>query len=134
MFAEIRARFRYKKILPLIYDEGLRDAYTGVSVAGGQLAGKTVLVTGGTGGIGKALAIRFMAEGCHVIISGRDEKRLLDTISYLRTKVMDGDVRYITMDQSDEGSIRSAVDGLKKLEAYIDILINNAGIYTEADR
>ncbi len=41
-----------------------------------ELSGRTILVTGGTGGIGLALARRFLAAGNEVIICGRREDRL----------------------------------------------------------
>lgn len=49
-----------------------------------SLTGKTVLVTGATAGIGRQVAISVSEMGARVLITGRDEKRLADTLSNLR--------------------------------------------------
>ena len=49
-----------------------------------ELTGKTALITGGTSGIGLAIARRLLAEGAKVFICGRDEAKLADALAELK--------------------------------------------------
>ncbi|MBT2209315.1 SDR family NAD(P)-dependent oxidoreductase [Actinomadura sp. NEAU-AAG7] len=53
-----------------------------------RFTGKTVLITGGTSGIGFAAARRLLDEGAHVAVTGRDEKRLDDAVARLGEGVL----------------------------------------------
>ena len=82
------------------------------------LKGKSVLVTGGSKGIGLACAKAFAAEGCRLHLASRDKDRLAQA-----AKALGGDVKIHPADLRDAGH-------LKKLAADcadIDILVNNAG-------
>jgi NAD(P)-dependent dehydrogenase (short-subunit alcohol dehydrogenase family) len=81
------------------------------------LKGKSVLVTGGSKGIGLACAKAFAAEGCRVHLASRDKDRLAQA-----AKTLGGDVQTHSVD------LRNAA-ALKKLAADcdVDILVNNAG-------
>lgn len=124
----------YKAYKPLVYTESLRDAYLGTSICGGKLKGKTVLVTGGTGGIGVAIALRYINEECNVILAGRNAEKLEAVKEYLQIKTKTDRVQCITMDQCSKTSIELVVAQLKETENFIDILVNNAGVYTEVDK
>lgn len=91
---------------------------------------KTVLVTGGSKGIGKAIAIAFAEEGTNVIICGRGEEALKDTAREIET--LGGNVLAIQADvtnQTDvEHLISSAIDRYKT----IDILVNNTGVASDS--
>lgn len=76
---------------------------------------KRVLVTGGTRGIGKAIADQFKAEGCEVIITGIREE----------SKDTDG-FEYMSVDFGCESSTKCFFETLKSVE--FDVLINNVGI------
>jgi NAD(P)-dependent dehydrogenase (short-subunit alcohol dehydrogenase family) len=83
-----------------------------------RLKGKSVLVTGGSKGIGLACAKAFVAEGCRVHIASRDKDRLAQA-----AKTLGADVKTHSVDLRDGAA-------LKKLAADcgdIDILVNNAG-------
>jgi 3-oxoacyl-[acyl-carrier protein] reductase len=80
------------------------------------LAGKSVLVTGGSKGIGLACARAFAAEGCKVHIAARDHERLDKARSELRVQVHSVDLR-------DGAALRALADAC----ADVDILVNNAG-------
>lgn len=84
------------------------------------LQGRTALVTGGTSGIGLAIAEAYLRAGARVIISGRDEGRLSDAMSRLQSF---GSVSTVVMDVSHPDSFGSILAGF---EAF-DILVNNAG-------
>lgn len=125
---------KYEQLEPLKYSEYLSDSYLTSSVVGGRLAGKRVLITGGSGGIGKVLALRFMSERSVVTISGRNQEKLETTIDYLRKKNPQAKIDYILIDQSSQQSIDSVADYLKSINIIPDILVNNAGVYTDVDK
>ncbi len=82
------------------------------------LKGKSVLVTGGSKGIGLACARAFVAEGCRVHIAARDSERLRKA----RTELA-GDVNVHSVDLRDGAGLRQ----LAKDCEGVDILVNNAG-------
>lgn len=84
------------------------------------LQGRTALVTGGTSGIGLAIAEAYLKSGARVIISGRGESRLKDAMSRLQAF---GSVSMVVMDVSHPESFASILAGLEPF----DILVNNAG-------
>ncbi|MEO8724083.1 MAG: short-chain dehydrogenase/reductase [Sphingobium sp.] len=86
-----------------------------------QLAGKRALVTGGSKGIGLAVATSLVAEGCDVTISARDEQALEAAADALRAN--GGKVATITCDLVQEAGIRDVAERCGPL----DILVNNAG-------
>jgi NAD(P)-dependent dehydrogenase (short-subunit alcohol dehydrogenase family) len=88
------------------------------------LAGKRVLVSGGSSGIGLATARRFIEEGCPVFIAGLDAAEVGQAVAALRA---DGEISGLACDVSRDsevaGLVAAAWDGL----GGIDVLINNAG-------
>ncbi len=91
----------------------------------GQLQGKTALITGGTTGLGYAMAERFLEEGARVAITGRDEElgaRASDRLS------VGGDVRFLRADAADVSHVDASVDAAVDHLGGIDVLVNNAGI------
>lgn len=84
--------------------------------------GNTILITGGGSGIGRALAEAFHALGNQVIISGRSTKTLDAT-----TAANPG-MKSLTVDMTDEASIRSFAAKVEKEFPKLNVLINNAGI------
>ncbi|MDQ0809653.1 NAD(P)-dependent dehydrogenase (short-subunit alcohol dehydrogenase family) [Streptomyces sp. B3I7] len=85
------------------------------------LTGRTALVTGGGGGLGRAIAGALVADGARVVITGRDEVRLKETASRLGPNVA-----HRVCDVSRPEEVGSLVRGLADEE--ISILVNNAGI------
>lgn len=86
------------------------------------LSGKAIVVTGGSKGIGKAMAKRFIEEGADVLITGRDESVLETTSKELNCRKLVHDVSKVG---SMDSFIASCVDQFKKIP---DCLVCNAGV------
>ncbi|TDD93048.1 SDR family NAD(P)-dependent oxidoreductase [Actinomadura rubrisoli] len=84
-------------------------------------AGRTVLVTGGASGIGRAVAEAFAAAGDRVVIGDRDEVAAARAAKEL-------DARAVTMDVTDAESVRSAVAEVTGALGPVEVLVNNAGV------
>ncbi len=88
-----------------------------------ELTGKTALVTGASGGIGKAIATRLHQQGAYVVLHGTREEKLINLANQLGSNSS-----CITADLSDLEAVSSLVESASKLShSPIDILINNAG-------
>lgn len=133
MLEKLRKRLEYVEYKPLYYTDELMNLYCNSTVTGGEIAGKSVLITGGTGGIGLALAKRFLFEGCNVTISGRNEEKLRCVVSQTENRHK-GKLSYVVMDQLNIMDLTQCVKELYSSKKYIDIWINNAGIFTDEDK
>jgi uncharacterized oxidoreductase len=87
-----------------------------------KLQGNVILITGGTSGIGHALALQLLERGNTVLITGRSEERLAAA-----KRSLPG-VHGFVCDQSDPSSIARACDEMVSAFPRLNILINNAGI------
>jgi len=94
---------------------------------GGRMAGKTVLVTGGTGGIGRATALGLAAMGAHLAITGRDRDRADDAAREIRAG--GGRVDVFVADLSAQSEVRRLADEVLTSLPRIDVLVNNVGGY-----
>jgi hypothetical protein len=88
---------------------------------------ETVLITGGTSGIGLALAKRFAREGYHLVLVASGEKRLAKAKVLLKRINPDSRVTIICQDLSVSGAAEQVWKQVKKRGIRIDILVNNAG-------
>jgi NAD(P)-dependent dehydrogenase (short-subunit alcohol dehydrogenase family) len=93
------------------------------------LAGKGVLVTGGSSGIGLATARRFLEEGARVFVTGLDEHEVAAAIAELGDL---GEIGGIAGDVSSETAVERIVEHATEVLERIDVLINNAGIARKA--
>jgi len=91
-----------------------------------ELKGKKVLVTGGSKGIGKDIALAFVKQGADVVITGRNEADLVSTTNELRQ--IHPNAFYLKGDMQDIQIVYEMVDNVVSTLGNIDILINNAGI------
>jgi 3-oxoacyl-[acyl-carrier protein] reductase len=89
--------------------------------------GKVALVTGGTRGIGRAIAAAFSSLGVDVAITGRDAARVAEAARELSREAPRA-VKGVAMDVADRDAVDSAVKALVQERGRIDILVNNAGI------
>lgn len=85
-----------------------------------------VLVSGGSRGIGRAIAAGFAARGSHVVVSGREQDTLRETAHEISTG--ERAVRPIVCDVSSADAIRTLVARVMEDHARIDVLINVAGV------
>lgn len=89
-------------------------------------AARTVVVTGGGRGIGRAIALSFAEPGAHIVITSRTEEQLATTAAEIRAK--GAQATAIPMDVSDEASVAHGFGSLHGLVKNVNILINNAGV------
>jgi 3-oxoacyl-[acyl-carrier protein] reductase len=92
------------------------------------LRGRRVLVTGGSQGIGYAVAAGFLAEGCDVVIVARDQSRL-ETATATLSQLGTGQVEAASIDLAQAG----AAEELAEAYPDTDILVNNAGAVPVGD-
>jgi len=91
-----------------------------------RLNDKVALVTGGSDGIGKNLAINLAQAGAKICINGRSTEKLAKAKAEFKTYGID--VFTIAFDVSKEEEVNKGIDTIKEKVGPIDILINNAGI------
>jgi NAD(P)-dependent dehydrogenase (short-subunit alcohol dehydrogenase family) len=92
-----------------------------------RLVGKKALITGAARGIGYAFAQRYIAEGAEVAIGDINITRAGEAAAALGPKAC-----AVEMDVTDQASIEAAVDQVEASLGGIDILINNAALFTAA--
>ena len=95
-----------------------------------SISGRSVLVTGGTKGIGKGLAAGFAAEGAKVVITGRNAE--LGGQAAADLTAAGGTVSYVAGDVSDPASCAAAVAAARDRHGGLDVLCCNAGIFPAA--
>lgn len=91
-----------------------------------SMAGKTVLITGGTGGIGKATALSLAALGARVAITGRDADRAARAAEEIR-QVASAPVDVFVADLSSQQEVRRLAGEVLQALDCLDVLINNVG-------
>jgi retinol dehydrogenase 14 len=92
------------------------------------MAGKTVLVTGGTAGIGRATAIGLAMMGAHLGITGRDRGRTEEAAAEIRA-ASGGPVDVFVADLSSQAQVRRLADEVLQACPRMDVLVNNVGGY-----
>src|SRR5712692_2662214 len=91
-----------------------------------SLAGKIILVTGASRGLGRAMAAAMAAAGGHVVLNGRDRGALETAAAALREA--GGSVETAAFDVTDEGAVTAAIAGIVARHGRLDVLVGNAGI------
>ncbi|MFH1725435.1 MAG: SDR family oxidoreductase [Elusimicrobiota bacterium] len=91
-----------------------------------DLAGKTAVITGGAGGLGRAVALRLVKTGAKVALWDLDEERLGRAVAELRES--GGEARGYALDAADPAAVREAAERVRAELGPVDLLHNNAGI------
>src|SRR6478672_4798719 len=91
---------------------------------GRRMAGKVVLVTGSTRGIGRAIATRCAAEGAAVVLTGRTETTGHAVQEEIRS--FGGNATYVRADLAHEGDVERAIDTAVQRYGALTTLVNNA--------
>jgi retinol dehydrogenase-14 len=92
------------------------------------MAGRTVLVTGGTAGIGRATALGLATMGAHLAITGRDRERAEGVAREIRL-VSGAQVDVFVADLSSQSQVRRLAEEVLQGLSAIDVLVNNVGGY-----
>src|SRR5664279_6649212 len=95
---------------------------------GRPMYGHTVLITGGTGGIGRATALGLATMGAHVAICGRDDERTANAGRAIRA-TGGGSVDTFVADLSSQSQVRRLADEVLQRLPRLDVLVNNVGGY-----
>jgi ribitol 2-dehydrogenase len=94
-----------------------------------SLAGKVVLVTGASSGIGRALAIALGREGCKLALAAR----AIDRLEAVRSRLDPNDVLVVPTDLAIPAEVDAMVAATLKHYGRIDIFLANAGLYAPGD-
>jgi NAD(P)-dependent dehydrogenase (short-subunit alcohol dehydrogenase family) len=92
-----------------------------------NVAGKTVLITGSTDGVGRYVALRLAAQGANLLIHGRDAARGNEVLDQI-TRAGKGKATFYQADLASLAETRKLADRVKADHTRLDIFISNAGI------
>ncbi|WP_295232057.1 SDR family NAD(P)-dependent oxidoreductase [uncultured Chryseobacterium sp.] len=95
-------------------------------ISGKSLSGKTVVITGGTSGVGRATVEAFALEGCHIVIAARGKEALDETVALCRD--LEVAVIGVPTDVSVAEEVENLVQTALQFNGRIDIWVNNAGV------
>jgi NAD(P)-dependent dehydrogenase (short-subunit alcohol dehydrogenase family) len=96
------------------------------------LKGRTALVTGGSRGIGRAIALRLAREGAAVGINYRERARDAEALAN-EIRNEGGRALPLCADVSDPRAVRAVIETLEAENGPVDILVNNAGVFRQGD-
>jgi NAD(P)-dependent dehydrogenase (short-subunit alcohol dehydrogenase family) len=93
-----------------------------------SLAGRVVLVTGSTDGLGREVARRLAARGAHVIVHGRNRERGAELVAEIQGEGR-GSASFYAADLADLAEVRRLGEAILRDHSRLDVLVNNAGIW-----
>lgn len=96
-----------------------------------RLAGKVAIITGAGAGIGRATALLFAKEGAEVVVADCDPEKGAKTVRLIKEN--GGVAIFLQVDVSKAANVKNMVKTTVERCGRLDILINNAGIYAQAD-
>jgi retinol dehydrogenase-14 len=94
----------------------------------GGMGGKTVLITGGTSGIGKATAVAMAAMGANVVVVGRNQERGGAAVEEIKAQSHNESVELMLADLSVQAEVRRLAEEFLERHDRLDVLVNNAGL------
>lgn len=90
---------------------------------------KTILITGGSGGIGLQSAIGLAKQGANIVIVGRDKERTSQAVELVKTQTGNQAVSSLLADLSSIREVRRLAQEFKEKYQTLDVLLNNAGAF-----
>lgn len=90
---------------------------------------KTILLTGATDGIGFVTASELVQQGHTLLIHGRNQQKLDDTVARLKEQAPNANIETYLADMSDLVQVKAMADSVKAKHQHLDVLINNAGVF-----
>jgi NAD(P)-dependent dehydrogenase (short-subunit alcohol dehydrogenase family) len=105
--------------------QGMAEQKHGAARDHRPLAGRVALVTGGSRGIGRGIAVELLREGASVVIGDLADAEMEATC---RELAAEGPVDWVKLDVASQDSRHAAVDQIRAKHGPISILVNNAGI------
>ena len=93
-----------------------------------SLSGKTVVVTGATGGLGYETALALAGAGATVVLTGRNDLKGRHALDGIRARFPDARIAYETLDLASLASVADFAGRFAAGHAALDILVNNAGV------
>jgi len=94
----------------------------------GRLAGKTALIVGASGGIGREIAKDFVREEARVAVAGRTPKKVDKVVEEITQQYGEGKAIAIYVDVTDEESVKRMVEKTVEIFGEIDIFVYSAGV------
>lgn len=95
----------------------------------GSLAGKVVVITGASSGIGREAALQFARRRACVVLAARDEAALREVAEECRTHARAGDVLVLPTDVARSSQVDALADAALQRFGRIDVWVNDAGVY-----
>ncbi|MCC3778867.1 SDR family NAD(P)-dependent oxidoreductase [Streptomyces sp. UNOB3_S3] len=93
-----------------------------------RFSGRTVLVTGGGTGIGRAVALAFAREGARVVVAGRRAEPLRETVAAI--EAAGGEATAVTADVTRPADVEALVERTVRRYGGLDVAVNNVGVLT----
>src|SRR6202012_2521234 len=90
--------------------------------------GRTAVVTGANGGLGRVTARDLAAKGAHVVMAVRNQEKAAAAVDEIRASVPDAALELVALDLASQASVRAAAEQIMAAHQSIDLLINNAGV------
>jgi retinol dehydrogenase 14 len=94
----------------------------------GGMGGTTVLITGGTSGIGNATAVAMAAMGANVVVVGRNQERGGAAVEEIKAQSHNESVELMLADLSVQAEVRRLAEEFLERYDRLDVLVNNAGL------
>lgn len=96
----------------------------------GRFTGKSVLVAGGTGALGRAVALAFLDESANVVVTYRRQEEFDDLSKAAAAKTANGSsLEGNQLDVTDEATVRRLTEGILANRGHVDVLVNAVGGY-----
>lgn len=93
------------------------------------MLGKTALITGAYGGLGKEVSIELAKNDCNLFLVGRDSLKIQNLIKEIKSYDYGVNIQGKAVDLSKDSDVKALLNVLLNNDIHIDILINNAGVF-----